>query len=90
VSFPTGVDRYQAGFQGEFEPLDQRGLFAEMQWLLETLELDNTIFRSDHASNYLVLKGTLRRDKEKLLSQIRAAIERPGSVPLRQEWQRGL
>ncbi len=90
VSFPTGVERYQAGFQGEFEPLDQPGLFAEMQWLLETLELDNTIFRSDHASNYLVLKGTLGRDKEKLLSQVRAAIERPGSVPLRQEWQRGL
>lgn len=90
VSFPAGVERYQAGFQGEFEPLDQAGLFAEMQWLLETLELDNTIFRSDHASNYLVLKGTLGRDKEKLLSQVRAAIERPGSVPLRQEWQRGL
>lgn len=90
VSFPTGVDRYQAGFQGEFEPLDQRGLFAEMQWLLETLELDNTIFRSDHASNYLVLKGTLGRDKQRLLDQVRAAIERPGSVPLRQEWQRGL
>ncbi len=90
VSFPTGVERYQAGFQGEFEPLDQRGLFAEMQWLLETLELDNTIFRSDHASNYLVLKGTLGRDKQRLLDQVRAAIERPGSVPLRQEWQRGL
>jgi len=90
VSFPAGVERYQAGFQGEFEPLDQPRLFAEMQWLLETLELDNTIFRSDHASNYLVLKGTLGRDKEKLLSQVRAAIERPGSVPLRQEWQRGL
>ena len=91
VSFPTGVERYQAGFRGEFEPLDQPGLFAEMQWLLETLELDNTIFRSDHASNYLVLKGTLGRDKEKLLlDQVRAAIERPDSVPLRQEWQRGL
>lgn len=90
VSFPTGVERYQAGFQREFEPLDQPGLFAEMQWLLETLELDNTIFRSDHASNYLVLKGTLGRDKQRLLDQVRAAIVRPGSVPLRQEWQRGL
>jgi radical SAM superfamily enzyme YgiQ (UPF0313 family) len=90
VSFPAGVERYQAGFGGEFEPLDQPGLFAEMQWLLETLELDNTIFRSDHASNYLVLKGTLGRDKAKLLAQVRTAIEQPGAVPLRQEWQRGL
>jgi hypothetical protein len=90
VSFPLGTARYQAGFNGEFEPLDQPGLFREMHWLLETLELDNTIFRSDHASNYLVLKGTLNKDKRHLLAQVQAAIERPGSVPLRQEWQRGL
>ncbi|MGD8978432.1 MAG: radical SAM protein, partial [Gammaproteobacteria bacterium] len=29
VSFPMGVDRYQQGFGGEFEPLDQPGLFRE-------------------------------------------------------------
>jgi radical SAM superfamily enzyme YgiQ (UPF0313 family) len=90
VSFPTGIERYQAGFQGEFEALDPPALFREMQLLLETLELDSTIFRSDHASNYLVLKGTLGRDKNRLLAQVHGAIERPGSVPLRQEWQRGL
>lgn len=90
VSFPTGVERYQAGFGGEFEPLDQPGLFREMQWLLETLELENTVFRSDHASNYLVLKGTLGRDKARLLAQVRTAIEQPGAIALRQEWQRGL
>ncbi|MFQ5636118.1 MAG: radical SAM protein [Gammaproteobacteria bacterium] len=90
VSFPLGDRRYRAGFHGEFEPLDQRELFREMQWLIEGLELDSTIFRSDHASNYLVLKGTLGRDKQKLLDTVRAAIERPGSVALRPEWQRGL
>jgi len=90
VSFPKGTDRYQAGFDGEFQPLDQAGLFQEMYWLLDHLELDRTIFRSDHASNYLVLKGTLGRDKPRLLDTVHAAMERPGSVPLRQEWQRGL
>ena len=90
VSFPTGVDRYQAGFKGEFEALDQKGLFQEMYWLLDTLELENTIFRSDHASNYLVLKGTLNRDKPRLLETVRAALEQPGSVALRPEWMRGL
>ena len=90
VSFPTGVERYQQGFGGEFEPLDQMGLFQEMYWLLDNLELDNTIFRSDHASNYLVLKGTLGKDKPRLMETVRAAIERPGSVRLRQEWMRGL
>jgi radical SAM superfamily enzyme YgiQ (UPF0313 family) len=90
VSFPLGEVRYRAGFQGEFEPLDQAGLFREMLLLLETLELENTIFRSDHASNYLVLKGTLNRDKPRLLQTVHAAIERPGAVPLRPEWARGL
>lgn len=90
VSFPMGVDRYQQGFGGEFEPLDQSGLFREMERLIETLELENTVFRSDHASNYLVLKGVLGRDKGRLLDQVRTAIRRPETMPLRQEWQRGL
>jgi len=90
VSFPQGMERYQAGFNDEFEPLDQPDLFQEMYWLLENLELDKTIFRSDHASNYLVLKGTLGKDKGRLLDTVREAMERPGAVPLRQEWQRGL
>jgi radical SAM superfamily enzyme YgiQ (UPF0313 family) len=90
VSFPLGMDRYQAGFEGAFEPLDQAGLFREMQVLLEHLQLENTIFRSDHASNYLVLKGTLNRDRQRLLATVHAALERPGAVPLRPEWARGL
>ena len=90
VSFPMGEARFRAGFDGEYEPLDQPGLVREMLLLLENLELDNTIFRSDHASNYLVLKGTLNRDKPRLLQTVHAALERPGTVPLRPEWTRGL
>jgi radical SAM superfamily enzyme YgiQ (UPF0313 family) len=90
VSFPAGDERYRAGFQGEFEALDQAGLFREMLCLLETLELENTVFRSDHASNYLVLKGTLNQDKPRLMATVRDALERPGKVPLRAEWMRGL
>jgi radical SAM superfamily enzyme YgiQ (UPF0313 family) len=89
VGFPQGAERYQAGFEGEFEPLGQHGLFQEMHWLLEHLELEKTIFRSDHASNYLVLKGILGRDKQRLLDEVRLAMERPEEAPLRSEWQRG-
>jgi radical SAM superfamily enzyme YgiQ (UPF0313 family) len=90
VSFPLGTERFEAGFKGEFEPLDQAGLFREMYQLLDALDLTQTIFRSDHASNYLSLKGTLGKDKEKLLAGVRTAIERPGDANLRAEWQRGL
>ena len=54
------------------------------------LELKKTIFRSDHASNYLPLKGVLNADKDRLLATLHSAIHDPGSVPLREEWQRGL
>lgn len=90
VSFPKGMERYQQGFRGEFESLDKNGLFQEMFWLLDKLDLENTIFRSDHASNYLVLKGTLNADKPRLLETVRAALDHPGTVALRQEWMRGL
>jgi hypothetical protein len=61
-----------------------------MEVLLSELELERTIFRSDHASNYLVLKGVLGNDKEALLGQVRQALQQPNDANLRQEWQRGL
>ena len=89
VSFPTGEQRFRDGFPG-FQPLDQHALFVEVERLLQGLELHDTVFRSDHASNYLVLKGTLGADKPRLLAQVRQAIEQPQRAHLRQEWQRGL
>lgn len=74
----------------EWQALSQQGLFTEMERFLAALELRRTVFRSDHASNWLVLKGTLGADKAKLLAQVRAAIERPESAPLRPAWMRGL
>lgn len=90
VSFPQGEERFRAGFGEDFVPLTQQGLFEEIRVFLEHLELEQTIFRSDHASNYLVLKGTLGRDKPRLLEQVNLAIDKPGAVPLRAEWMRGL
>lgn len=89
VSFPTGEARFRAGFAG-YQPLSQDQLFREIEQLLQALELRDTVFRSDHASNYLVLKGTLGADKARMLAQVRKAIEQPQQAHLRQEWQRGL
>ena len=89
VSFPLGDARFKQRF-AEFEPLGQQGLFIELQRLIGQLELKNTVFRSDHASNYLPLKGTLGADKQRFLAQLQQAIEQPDTMSLRQEWQRGL
>ncbi|MGA4446625.1 radical SAM protein [Ectopseudomonas chengduensis] len=89
VSFPMGEARFREQF-ADYQPLTQLQLFGEVERLLQGLELQQTVFRSDHASNYLVLKGNLGRDKARLLAQVREAIERLQQANLRQEWQRGL
>lgn len=90
VEFPNGTQRFNDPFDGRWRKLGKLELFREMETFLTALELKNTIFRSDHASNYLVLKGVLGKDKESLLNIIRTAIHQPGRIPLREEWQRGL
>ena len=89
VSFPQGEERFRNGFS-EWEPLNQQELFVEMEQFLQALDLKRTVFRSDHASNWLVLKGVLGAEKERLLQQIKTAIGRPQAAGLRPDWQRGL
>lgn len=89
VDFPLGEARFRTGFPG-WRPLTQHELFVEMARLIEGLTLARTVFRSDHASNWLVLKGTLGADKARLLDEVRAAIARPETAPLRPAWARGL
>ncbi len=90
VSFPLGEERFARNFNGRFRQLNQQELFQEMSTLLQALELNKTIFRSDHASNYLVLKGILGKDKKQLLEKVNMALTHPEQISLRQEWQRGL
>jgi radical SAM superfamily enzyme YgiQ (UPF0313 family) len=89
VSFPLGEERFRTAWP-EWQPLDIPGLLTEMEHFIERLELTRTTFRSDHASNWLVLKGTLGADKERLLSQLRSALAHPDTAPLRPAWARGL
>ena len=89
VSFPQGENRFRQRFP-QWEPLNQQELFGEMAQFLQALELERTVFRSDHASNWLVLKGVLGAEKERLMREIRHAIAQPESARLRADWQRGL
>ena len=89
VSFPKGDARLRAGFP-DWEPLSILELMQEMETFISAMELKRTVFRSDHASNWLVLKGTLGADKARLLKQLREAIASPETARLRPTWARGL
>lgn len=73
--FPLGSERFEACFGGDWKALTPLELFQEMRLLMDKLDLKKTIFRSDHASNYLVLKGILGRDKARLQNEINLAIQ---------------
>lgn len=75
LSFPFGQQHFQGKFKGTYEPQTIAELAEELKLFIENLEVDNTIFRSDHVSNNLVLKATLPKDKETLVSSIQQAIE---------------
>lgn len=81
--------RFLAGFADDYQALSQLELINELRLFIENLDLKRTIFRSDHASNSLVLKGTLGSDKTALLKRIDQALEAPTSGILRPEWARG-
>ena len=74
LTFYKGREKFEAGFDNHFEELDTVGLCEEMKMLIDATELGNTIFRSDHVSNHMVLKGVLGKDKQRLLAQIDTSI----------------
>ena len=90
LSYPHGMEHFQKRFKGDFEPCEIPDLLEELRIFIGETELEQSIFRSDHASNYLILKGTLGREKERMLQEIDAAIANPGMAGLRPEFLRGL
>lgn len=90
LSMPFGLEHFKAKYNDNFLQLSPIQLVYEMGLFIKNLELENTIFRSDHASNYLVLKGILNRDKAELLNRINEVLRAPEAASLRPEWMRGL
>jgi len=74
LTFYKGKEKFFAGFDNDFEELDTVDLCQEMKTLISACELENTIFRSDHVSNHMVLKGVLGRDRQRMLQQIDESI----------------
>ena len=63
-------------------------ILIETREMLEHMDCPGCIFRSNHASNYISLRGTLNKDKEKLIKQLDQAVS--GSAHLKSEWMRML
>jgi radical SAM superfamily enzyme YgiQ (UPF0313 family) len=74
--------------RGEFEPLNAQGFLVETYEILKRLELEQSLFFANHASNYLPLTGRLPQGKEELLNVLEAALA--GRIGLKPEFFRAL
>ncbi len=90
LSFPYGEEHFKNKYTSKFTMLNKLELIEEMGLFLKYTNLKQSVFRSDHASNYLVLKGVLSKDKDELISKINNVINNPELANLRKEWERGL
>jgi radical SAM superfamily enzyme YgiQ (UPF0313 family) len=72
LMLPPGTPLYKEVQQGKFTPMNTDEILGELKLFIENLsgDLKNCIFRSNHASNYLALKGVLSQDKGRILKKI--------------------
>ncbi|MCF2137623.1 MAG: radical SAM protein [Candidatus Thorarchaeota archaeon] len=90
LMIPRGTPLYEMTQRGEFEPMRPFDILRELRTLVEGIHLSNCVFRTNHASNYLPLGGTLNRDKYKILDTLDTVLERHDDSVLRPSGLRGL
>ena len=73
---------------GKLTMLGPQELALENRLILQHIDSEGSVFRSNHASNYLPLKGTLNRDRDALIAQIDKALA--GKVRFRRAVELGL
>jgi len=74
--------------RGRFEVPPVPALLRELRTIVDLARPTDTMFRTNHASNYLPLGGRLPRDRERIVATIDRALR--GEVALRHEGMRGL
>lgn len=69
--------------EGRFYLMNPVEIAAETLILLENIDSEGSVFRANHASNYVNLAGTLNCDREAMCARLRAALD--GKVHFRSE-----
>jgi len=85
-----GTPLWDEDQRGEVDELDPLELSVELREFVAGLELTGSIFRSNHASNFLPLAGTLPKDKARILAELDLVLARPENARFVPDWMRGL
>ncbi|MDO4540858.1 MAG: radical SAM protein [Syntrophomonadaceae bacterium] len=84
------TELYRRMERGEFELPGPFEILDEMRIMIEGLKVVDCEFRSNHASNYLPIKGRLPGDKDKMLALINDIIAKNDRRYLRPDYLRAL
>jgi len=83
-----GTKLHRQWESGSFALMGPEGLLGELHQVVTHLDgLSRCIFRTNHASNYLPLAGTLSRDKARLLAVLDQALSGGGPALRPEEWR---
>jgi radical SAM superfamily enzyme YgiQ (UPF0313 family) len=74
--------------RGAFELPSIERMLEELRTIVALSASTASVFRTNHASNYLVLEGRLPRDRDRIVATVDRALA--GGIALRPEWARGL
>jgi radical SAM superfamily enzyme YgiQ (UPF0313 family) len=88
VTIVDGTPLDRLAKKGRFEVPAVPALLRELRTIVSEARPTDTVFRTNHASNYLPLGGRLPRDRERIVEVIDGALS--GRIPLRPESRRGL
>ena len=72
---------YQSVLENKFEMPSPEEILYEIRLFLENVDSEGTVFRSNHASNYVLLGGTLNEDIEDLIKAIDETLEKKNFRP---------
>jgi radical SAM superfamily enzyme YgiQ (UPF0313 family) len=85
-----GTPLHEEFAAGSFQLPDPFGLIAELRTMIADSSFTHCVFRSNHASNYLPVKATLPRDKERIIASIDEVLGARDERTLRPEFLRAL
>ena len=90
LSVVPGTPLYREWQEGNFSIISPFQSLQELKTMIEQSNFTNCFFSSIHASNYFAVRGTLPRDKEKMISQLEHIIKNKNPSLLRPDFLRGL
>jgi len=92
LMIPPGTVMYEKKIKGDFIEMNSNEILNELKIFIDAVNFKNKnancVFRSNHASNYLPIRGILEEDKAKILETIDFGLK--NKEALRPEYYRAL